>query len=75
MKDIRMMVEHHRLRADTSEKNNTPRVSTVIAIAILALIVIANAAEADAMKIRITINSKATTATLIDNETTRYSSM
>ncbi len=50
----------------------TPRgkVSAAIAIAILAT-VIANAAQANTMKIRLTVNDKAVTATLIDSETTR----
>ena len=54
-----------------ANKNKTRRVSAAIAIAMLAVIVIASVAEANTMKIRITLNGKAVTATLIDSETTR----
>ena len=54
-----------------AKKNKARRVSAAIAIAMLAVIVIASAAEANTMKIRITLNGKAITATLIDSETTR----
>ena len=54
-----------------AKKNKTRRVSAAIAIAMLAVIVLASAAEANTMKIRITLNGKAITATLIDSETTR----
>lgn len=54
-----------------SEKNKTRSVSAAIAIAMLTAIVISSAAEEDTMKIRITVNGKAITATLIDSETTR----
>ena len=54
-----------------AKKNKTRRVSAAIATAMPAVIVIASAAEANTMKIRITLNGKAITATLIDSETTR----
>ena len=54
-----------------AKKNNTRRVAAAIAIAMLVVIVIARAAEANTMKIRITLNGKAITATLIESETTR----
>ena len=47
-------------------------VTAAVAIAIVAAITIAHAAqEAKTMKIRLTVNGKAITATLIDSETTR----
>lgn len=54
-----------------AEKNKTRSVSAAIAIAMLTAIVISSAAEEDTMKMRITVNGKAITATLIDSETTR----
>jgi hypothetical protein len=54
-----------------AKKMKTRRVSAAIAIAILAAIVIANAGQANTMKIRVTLNGKTITATLIDSETTR----
>jgi hypothetical protein len=54
-----------------AKQNKTRSVSAAIAIAILAVIVTANAAQADTMKIRIGLNGKAITATLIDSATTR----
>jgi hypothetical protein len=54
-----------------AKKIKTRRVSAAIATAGLAAIMIANAAQANTMKIRITVNSKIITATLIDGETTR----
>src|SRR5207249_12176840 len=47
------------------------RSATSLAVAVLAFIVIANSAEAEPMKIRLTLNGTALTATLIDSETTR----
>lgn len=54
-----------------AKRKKARRVSAAIAIAMLAVIVIASAAEANTVKIRITVNGKAITATLIDSETTR----
>ena len=54
-----------------AKQNKTRSVSAAIAIAVLALVVTANAAQADTMKIRIGLNGKAITASLIDSETTR----
>src|SRR5438093_13459781 len=48
-----------------------PSSATSLAVAVLAFIVIANSAEAEPMKIRLTLNGTALTATLIDSETTR----
>jgi hypothetical protein len=47
------------------------RLSAAIAMVNLAIIVSASAAQATTMKIRITLNDKTITATLIDSETTR----
>ena len=44
---------------------------SALATTVLAFIVIANSAEAESMKIRLTLNGTALTATLIDSETTR----
>jgi hypothetical protein len=53
-------------------KSNQPRrVWAAIVSAILAAIVVANAAKANTMQIRVTVNGKTITATLIDSETTR----
>jgi hypothetical protein len=54
-----------------AKKNKMGRVSAAIAIAMLTVIVMASAAEVNTMKIRIMLNGKAITTTLIDNETTR----
>jgi hypothetical protein len=54
-----------------AKKIKTRRVSAAIVTAVLAAIVIANAAQANIMKLRLTLNGKAITATLIDSETTR----
>jgi hypothetical protein len=59
-----------------AKKNKARRVSAAIAIAILAVIVTAiapetSSAQANTMKIRLTVNGKAITATLIDSPTTR----
>ena len=54
-----------------AKKNKTRRVAAAIAIAMIAVIMIASAAQANTMKIRISVNGKAITATLIDSETTR----
>jgi hypothetical protein len=64
-------MDSHHWRADMAKQSKTRSVSAAIAIAILAVVVTANAAQADTIKIRIGLNGKAITATLIDSETTR----
>lgn len=59
------------MRADTTSENKTKRITAAVATAFLAVIVIASHAQAKAMKIRIVLNEKAITATLIDSETTQ----
>jgi hypothetical protein len=56
---------------DDGSRGNLALHGVKIATAILAVTAIANAAQANTMKIRLTVNGKAITATLIDSETTR----
>jgi hypothetical protein len=63
------MERYVKVEPDVAKKNARPRVSAAIAIAILTLMPIAKAAPADAMKIRLALNGRVITATLIDSET------